>query len=167
MAELRTALDKIPDSVADTDDMRALLVRLNAIGDAADKFVTSRTGELNDLNARLGELGNVPAGGAAAADITRRRATLTKERNALDAEIRLARLVTVDAQQRGSYLIAKRRALFEARLTERAPSPLGGEFWRDIGEVVPVRRGAAAGARRRTAARCRRAREPAIPRRCW
>lgn len=132
--ELRAQLDKIPDAVQSNDDVRVLLEQLKGIGAATDKFITSRSGQLNDLNARLGELGNAPAGGAAAEDpdITRQRAALTKERNALDADIRLARLVTVDAQQRGSDLLAKRRALFEAQLTERAPSPLGREFWSDI-----------------------------------
>ena len=46
--------------------------------------------------------------------------------------------VTVDAQQRGSELLAKRRALFEAQLTERAPSPLGREFWDDISDAWPA-----------------------------
>jgi potassium efflux system protein len=140
VAELRAQLDKIPTTIENDDDVRALLERMNALGAAADKFVNSRTGQLTDLNARLGELGNAPAGGAAAEDpdITRQRTALTKERNALDADIRLARLVTVDAQQRGSDLLTQRRALFEAQLTERSPSPLGSEFWSDIREAWPA-----------------------------
>ncbi|MDM0000408.1 DUF3772 domain-containing protein [Variovorax sp. J22P240] len=139
VAALRAQLDDMPKTVETGGDIVPLITKLRGIGTATDKFIATRTGELNDLNARLGELGNPPAAGAAAEnpDITRRRATLTKERNALDADIRLARLVTVDAQQRASDLLAKRRALFEAQLTERAPSPLGREFWRDIADVWP------------------------------
>lgn len=139
VAELRAKLDKIPATVESNADVRDLLAQINAIGAATDKFIASRTSQLNDLNARLGELGNAPAGGATAesAAITRQRAALTKERNALDADIRLARLVTVDAQQRGNDLLDKRRALFEAQLTERSPSPLGAEFWSDIREAWP------------------------------
>ncbi|CAN7607919.1 DUF3772 domain-containing protein [Variovorax sp. LjRoot130] len=140
VADLRAQLDRIPDSVESNAEVRELIARINAIGVQADKFIASRTGQLNDLNARLGELGNPPAEGAAAEDpdITRQRAALLKDRNALDADIRLARLVTVDAQQRGSELLAKRRALFEAQLTERAPSPLGRQFWFDISDAWPA-----------------------------
>ncbi|MDM0106483.1 DUF3772 domain-containing protein [Variovorax sp. J22R24] len=139
VAALRSRLDRIPATVDVNDNVAGLIAELHAISAATDKFITTRTGELNDLNARLGELGNPPAAGAAAEnpDITRRRATLTKERNAVDADIRLARLVTVDAQQRASDMLAKRRALFEAQLTERSPSPLGREFWRDIADAWP------------------------------
>jgi potassium efflux system protein len=140
VAALRTQLDSIPSSVESNAEVREMLGRLNAIGNQADKFVASRTSQLNDLNARLGELGNPPAEGAPPEDpgITRQRATLLKERNALDADIRLARLITVDAQQRGSELLSKRRKLFEAQLTERAPSPLGRQFWFDISDAWPA-----------------------------
>ena len=140
VADLRTQLDRIPASVETNAEVRDLIDRINAISAQADKFVASRTGQLNDLNARLGELGTAPAGGAAAEDpdITRQRAALLKDRNALDADVRLARLLTVDAQQRGSELLAKRRALFEAQLTERAPSPLGRQFWFDISDAWPT-----------------------------
>lgn len=140
VAELRAQLDKIPSTLESGDNVRDLLDQINAIGAAADKFVASRTGQLGDLNARLGELGTTPAGGASAEDpdITRQRAALTKERNSLDADVRLARLITVDAQQRGSDLLAKRRALFEAQITERAPTPLAREFWNDIRQALPA-----------------------------
>ncbi|WP_086922642.1 DUF3772 domain-containing protein [Variovorax sp. JS1663] len=139
VAELRARLDRIPSSVDTNVEVRDQIMQINAIGAQADKFVASRTGPLNDLNARLGELGNPPPPGAAPEDpdITRQRAALQRDRNALDADIRLARLITVDAQQRGSDLIAKRRKLFEAQLTERAPSPLGRQFWFDIADAWP------------------------------
>ena len=136
VASLRSQLEAVPASVETSADVRGMVEQLGAISAATDKFIASRTGELNDMNARLGELGNAPAPGTTEnPDITRRRAALTKERNALDAEIRLARLVSVDAQQRADDLLNKRRALFEAQLTERAPSPLGREFWEDIADA--------------------------------
>lgn len=137
VAALRARLDSVPRNVENAEDVAGVITELNGISAATDKFIASRAGDLNDLNARLGELGNPPPAGAAPEnpDITRRRATLTKERNALDADIRLARLVTVDAQQRASDVLAKRRAMFEAQLTERAPSPLGREFWGDMSDA--------------------------------
>jgi len=138
VAELRDQFTKITATANTDDDARKLLTQINAIGTQADKFVAARTGELADLNARLGELGNPPAAGATEdPDITRQRARLTKERNALDADIRLARLLSVDVRQRGTDLVTQRRALFEAQLTERAASPLSGEFWNDLREAWP------------------------------
>jgi potassium efflux system protein len=139
VAALRAQLDSIPKSVESDENVAVPIAQLRDLSAAVDKFIVSRTGELNDLNARLGELGTAPAAGAAAEnpDVTRRRDSLTKERNAIDADIRLARLVTVDAQQRASELLTKRRALFEAQLTERSRSPLGRGFWRDIADAWP------------------------------
>ncbi|HEY2256438.1 MAG TPA: DUF3772 domain-containing protein, partial [Variovorax sp.] len=139
VSDLRTFLDTIPKSVDNDDDIKGLVSQLNAISAASEKLIASHTSDLNDLNARLGELGSPPPPGAPAEnpDITRRRAALTKERNALDADIRLARLVAVDAQQRASELYAKRRALFTAQLTEHAASPLGRQFWLDLDDAWP------------------------------
>jgi potassium efflux system protein len=142
VAELRTQFNKI---TADTgsganpeDDPRKQVASINDIGAQADKFVAARTADLADLNARLGELGNPPAAGTTEdPDITRQRARLTKERNALDADIRLAKLLSIDVRQRGADLLTQRRALFEAQLTERAASPLGGTFWSDLQEAWP------------------------------
>ena len=130
---LRAQLDKIPSDVDDSDDVRRLVAQTNDVIAQAQKFVSSRTGQLDDLNAQLGELGNVPPAGITEdPDVTRRRAALQKERNTLDANVRLARLLAVDAQQRGNDLLAQRRALFEAQVLERSASPLGSVFWRNI-----------------------------------
>ena len=136
---LRTQLDKIPSDVEDSDDVRRLVAQTNNVIAQAQKFVSSRTGQLDDLNAQLGELGNVPPAGITEdPDVTRRRAALQKERNTLDANVRLARLLAVDAQQRGSDLLAQRRALFEAQVLERSASPLGSVFWRNIRASWPT-----------------------------
>ncbi|MFT4267394.1 MAG: DUF3772 domain-containing protein [Xenophilus sp.] len=136
--DLRAQLDKLPASADTAEQARSLVQQVDAIAEDAGKFIAQRTSQLNDLNARLGELGDPPSAGATEApDITRQRATLTLERNAVDADIRLARLVMVDAQQRANELLNKRRADFEAQLTERAASPLTADFWRDIANAWP------------------------------
>ncbi|MGJ7521955.1 DUF3772 domain-containing protein [Variovorax sp. LT1P1] len=136
---LRARLDKIPETVERNEDITAFVAEAQDIVGLAQRFVASREGPLADLNARLGELGAAPPKGTAEdPDITRQRAALEKERNALDADIRLARLVSVDAQQRASDLRSQRRALFEARLLERTHSPLGGAFWRSVAAAWPA-----------------------------
>lgn len=138
IASLRDQLAKLPAATDTTGEVRDLMAQIAAIGAQADKFIAARTGQLNDLNARLGELGNAPpAGTAEDPDIRRQRALLTQQRNAVDADVRLARLVVVDAQQRGNDLLNKRRELFEAQISERAASPLGRSFWRDLAEAWP------------------------------
>jgi len=140
LTALRAQLDKIPKTVESNDDAKRLVQQIRAINQQANDIADARTGPLSDLNARLGELGNAPAAGAPAedADIARRRAELVRERNALDADIRLARLLSVDAQQRGTELLNQRRALFEAQLSERTPSPFGREFWEDLRAAWPA-----------------------------
>ena len=140
LAELRSQLEQLPKSVQSMYDVKQLVAQVTAINEQAEKFIAARTGHLNDLNARLGELGNPPAAGAPPEDpdIARQRADLLRDRNSLDADIRLARLLAVDAQQRGAELLKQRRALFEAQLTERAPSPLGREFWNDLIAAWPA-----------------------------
>lgn len=133
LSGLRQSLEKLPASADTGEDARALLAALADIGLQAQSFIAARTTQLNDLNARLGELGEAPAaGGTEDADVTRQRATLVRERNGVDADIRLARLLLVDTQQRATDIRGQQRALFEARLTERASSPLGRTFWNDL-----------------------------------
>ena len=100
-----------------------------------ERFVAARASRLVDLNARLGELGPAPTegGNTESPDVTRQRAALEKERNALDAEIRLARLTSVNAQQRRAEVLAQRRAVFEAQLLTRSDSPLRTAFWDQVG----------------------------------
>jgi potassium efflux system protein len=139
IASLRAQLDKLPTSAADSETLRTLLAQLTRLSDRANQVVATRTGQLADLNARLGELGPAPAAGASEdADITRQRQALTSERNSVDADIRLARLVVVDAQQRANEMLGKQRDLFEARLTERAASPLSRTFWADLAAAWPA-----------------------------
>lgn len=138
VTDLRAKFDQLPTTADTSEEARRLVKAVGAMAADAEKIIAQRTGALNDLNARLGELGNAPpAGTSEDPDITRQRATLTRERNAVDADIRLARLVVVDAQQRANELLSKRRRDFEAQLAERAASPLGATFWRDIAEAWP------------------------------
>ncbi|MEJ8846469.1 DUF3772 domain-containing protein [Variovorax rhizosphaerae] len=139
IAELRANFSKIPVTADNNDDLRQLLSQTNVIAAQVDEYLKLHTAPLADMNARLGELGAAPTapGTTEDPDITRQRASLTKERNALDADVRLARLLAIDAEQRGNDLVAQRRKLFQAQLTARAPSPFGGQFWLNLGDAWP------------------------------
>ncbi|HSV57474.1 MAG TPA: DUF3772 domain-containing protein [Variovorax sp.] len=131
VASMRALLERLPESADTEEDVQRLNELTSEITTQAERFVAQRTTQLADLNARLGELGPAPTaeGSTEATDITRQRSSLTRERNAVDADIRLARLLAVNAQQRRSEVLAERRAVFEARLLERSDSPLSTAFW--------------------------------------
>jgi hypothetical protein len=131
LKSLRALSEQMPKSADTEDELGSIGTLTNEIVAQADRFVAARTVQLADLNARLGELGPAPAAGGNAEnpDVTRQRAALELERNALDADIRLARLISVNAQQRRSEVLAQRRAVFEAQLLRRFDSPLRAAFW--------------------------------------
>jgi small-conductance mechanosensitive channel len=131
LKSLRALLDRMPKSADTEDEVKSIDSLTNDIVAQAERFVAARSTQVVDLNARLGELGPAPITGSATEnpDVTRQRAALEMERNALDADIRLARLISVNAQQRRAEVLAQRRAVFEAQLLERSGSPLRAAFW--------------------------------------
>jgi len=100
----------------------------------ADALASDRAPRLAAIQARQAELGPAPAKGASEApDIAAQRAELEKQRAALDAEIKRAKLLSVDSQQLGGEIAEARRANFQARLSHRTASPLTPAFWSDVG----------------------------------
>ncbi len=138
--ELRKQLDAIPRKLAEDDDGRKLLDEAAAIGTAADQVAARRAGELADIDSRLAGLGPAPDKGAPAdaPDVAEQRASLSRQRSAVDSELKLARLVSVDADQLGNELIRQRREQFQAALTARTDSPLGASFWRNLRAAAPL-----------------------------
>nr|WP_226444972.1 DUF3772 domain-containing protein [Acidovorax radicis] len=137
--ELRKQLDAVPLKLGEDDDGRKLLGDTNAIGAAAEQIVKRRTEDLADIDSRLAGLGPTPEKGAApdAPNVAGQRASLAKQRAAIDAEAKLARLISVDAEQRGTELIRQRREQFQASLTARVDSPLSRAFWRNLRSALP------------------------------
>lgn len=137
--DLRKQLDAIPQKLSEDDDGRKLLNDVNAIGSAAEELAARRTEELADLDLRLAGLGPAPEKGVApdAPDVAEQRSNLGKQRATVDAELRLARLIAVDAEQRGTELIRQRREQFQTALTTRIDSPLSGSFWRNLRTALP------------------------------
>ncbi|RYF01787.1 MAG: mechanosensitive ion channel family protein, partial [Comamonadaceae bacterium] len=137
--DLRKQLDAVPQKLKEDDDGRKLLNDVYAIGSAAEQLATRRTEELVDLDSRLAGLGPTPEKGAApdAPDVAEQRKALAKQRGVVDAEVKLARLITVDAEQRAAELIRQRREQFQAALTTRIDSPLGSTFWRNLRNALP------------------------------
>ncbi len=137
--ELRRRLDALPQKLAEDDDGRRLVAEANAVGAAADRVAAQRNADLADIDARLQGLGPAPEKSSPAdtPDVARQRTTLTRQRAALDSELKLARLISVDAGQRANELTRQRHAQFQAALGSRTDSPLSAAFWRNLRNASP------------------------------
>lgn len=137
--ELRQQLDAIPQKPGDEDEGRKRLADINAIGQAAEQLAQQRASDLAELDQRLTGLGPAPQKGAPAdaPDVAAQRASLTRQRAALDADLKLARLLALDAEQRGTELLRQRRAQFRETLAARTNSPLAPGFWRNLRNAAP------------------------------
>jgi small-conductance mechanosensitive channel len=119
----------------DIDDTKLNTFRDSAaaLADQADALAADLTPKLAAVRARLVELGPAPAKGTTEApDIASQRADLVKQDATLDAEIKRAKLLSVNSQQLTGEIADARRANFQARLTQRTASPLTPTFWRDL-----------------------------------
>jgi len=120
----------------DIDDAKLADFReiATAIGTSADALVADRAPKLEALDARIAELGPAPAKGSPpeASDIAAQRSAIEKQRAALDAEIKRAKLVGVDSQQLIAEIAEASRASFQARLSQRTDTPLSPAFWKGV-----------------------------------
>lgn len=135
IAEIRKQLG----SAEELDDSQLNQFRdtVTAISAQADAMANDRAPKLAAITARLAELGPAPPKGTAEApDIAAQRADLGKQSAALDAEIKRAKLLSVDSQQLAAALIEARRAGFQAKLSRRTDSPLSASFWKGISESL-------------------------------
>jgi small-conductance mechanosensitive channel len=130
VAEIRKTLVGEVDEIT-LNDLRD---QASDIGAAADRIVGERSPELDSINARIAVLGPAPEKGAPAerSDIAAERGALEQQRAALDAEIKSAKSISVESQQLAADIAEKRRANFQARLSQRTASPLTPAFWKNI-----------------------------------
>jgi len=137
-AMLDQARQQIDDIQAQlkTDVTDAILVQLrsDALGLQAktDQIATSLAPQLANVQARLTELGPKPSGAAEPPDVAEQRAALDKSRGQLDANVKLAKLIAIEAAQVADQIVNERRSRFSARLGERTDSILATPFWADL-----------------------------------
>ena len=140
LATARKQIDDIRKRIADeTDDGNLVKQRGDAldIQSKADAATEALTPQLASVTARLSELGTPPEGAKEAPDVAAQRAQLEKTSRTLDAQLKLARLLSVDAGQTAEQISAQRRTQFQVRLGERRDSFLSGQFWTEFREEFP------------------------------
>jgi small-conductance mechanosensitive channel len=136
----RKEMEGLRKSLAEQTDDTELLRRRAAAMDIqskADAIAERLTPILASVQARLTELGPATDTGKEARDIAAQRADLEKNRSSLDAEIKLARLLSVEGVQTAEMISTMRRSQFQARLGERRPSILGAEFHGNLKDDFP------------------------------
>lgn len=109
---------------------------LAASADAA-RVATTLAPLLASVQARVAELGAPVAGVKEAPDVAAQRAQLDRSRSALDAQLKLARLLSVEADQISEQVSTVRRSQLQARLGERTASILAAPFWTQLQAEYP------------------------------
>ncbi|MDB6001974.1 MAG: mechanosensitive ion channel protein, partial [Rhizobacter sp.] len=136
----RKQIDAVQKSLKDGLTDAALLDLRNGALDAqtkAEAVAASLAPQLTGMQARVAELGTPAEGVKEAPDVAAQRTQLDKNVTALDAQVKLARLLSVEAEQAAGAILAQRRSQFQARLGERTRTILGPPFWTEVRNDFP------------------------------
>ncbi|WAC74329.1 DUF3772 domain-containing protein [Roseateles sp. SL47] len=143
-AQLLEAARKDMDAVRATqddnlDEAGTLQLRKRALSaqTQAQEAAAALTPELEDVQARLAQLGKPADGVKESADVAKQRAELMAAVSKLDSQIKLARLMAVEAEQAAATALDNRRSQLGARLGERVDALAGVHFWRTLARDGP------------------------------
>lgn len=123
-------------------DDRALRARIAAVPPIQAKLATALGAlepRLQDADARLAQLGPAPGPGQPAEDpeIASNRRNLNRFRQAVDTEVKQARLLSVEADQISDDLARRLRKNFTARLWAQSRSALDPTLWSEFAGALP------------------------------
>ncbi|MCX2863892.1 DUF3772 domain-containing protein [Paucibacter sp. PLA-PC-4] len=121
--------DGKPLGDAELADFRRQLL---ALQQRAEAIALEQAPQFDSAQARLAELGPVPAEGSEAGDVAEQRRALKKGSELLDTRMKLARLLALESEQLSDEVGGQRRARFRAELFERTDSVLAPSFWNDL-----------------------------------
>jgi len=129
-----TTIQKTLDGDADVPDAALSQMKADALAASAeaDKVAADIEPQLASVQARLAELGKPADGAKDAPDVAAQRNQLDRSSSALDAQVKLARLLSVEATQASEQATTVRRSQLQARLGERTSSILAGAFWKQL-----------------------------------
>jgi potassium-dependent mechanosensitive channel len=140
--EIRRQIDaaqkslKNSDAIGDTE-LQAMRSGALAAQSRAAGIANQLAPQIGALDARVTELGTPQPGAKEDPDIANQRTLLTKSRGALDAQVKLARLLALENGQLAEQLRTLRRSEFQARLGERTRSVLATSFWVELRDELP------------------------------
>ncbi|NID14241.1 DUF3772 domain-containing protein [Luteibacter yeojuensis] len=140
--DLRSQLDAIEKAMKDDrisnqdiDDLRGKTVDVSG---AAQKLSGTLQPDRDSAKARLDQLGPPPAGGAKEApELAATRKDAQKAFDSVDARIKQADGLALEAQQTGNQLADLRRTRFQETISQRTNSPLSRPFWSQPADAFP------------------------------
>ncbi|HWL28536.1 MAG TPA: DUF3772 domain-containing protein [Burkholderiaceae bacterium] len=135
--KVQKRLDALPGKPL--SDAQLAELRGTALGaqEAAQGVVADIEPQLAIVQARMAELGQPAEGAKEAPDVALQRTQLDKSSATLDAQLKLARLIAVEAGQAADQILKLRRAQFQAELGARTTSILAPAFWSELDEAFP------------------------------
>ncbi len=131
------AIQKAIDTVTNDSELSRLRADAQAARAEGDAAAVPLAAALESVQARLEQLGTLAAGTKESPVVAAQRAQLEKSRTELDAQIKLSRLLVVEADQATAEIASRRRQQFQARLGERTASILGSNFWSEVRQDLP------------------------------
>ncbi len=124
---------------ADTrDTLKTLSDRALAVQRDADAARNALQPQLDQMDARVAQLGDVPEGTVEARDIALQRKTLNQQRSDIASAIARAKLLAGDARQLGADIEKMRVSQFSEELARKVNSPLSPSLWRQFATHVPA-----------------------------
>ncbi|MGH6795757.1 MAG: DUF3772 domain-containing protein [Methylocella sp.] len=136
LKQIETSLERHDLTDAELQDLRQ---QIDPISDAVAGALDRLTPRLAGIKARLDQLGPKPDASSPPESpaVTAERAGQQKLYSDTDELLKRARLVAVEADQTGSNITARRRALFTRSLFARAASIANPALWTDVWREAP------------------------------
>jgi potassium efflux system protein len=125
---------------ADVDDatLKTQIALLPPLQAGLAQNLSDLTQRLQNVNLRLAQVGPAPTPPQTEApEISESRHALARQQQAIDTEVKQARLVAVEAQQLDATLTARRQQMFSRRLWAPSRSVLSPNLWIDFAAAAP------------------------------
>ena len=120
-------------------ELQSRLAALPPIKASLTSVLGDLTPRLQDIDTRLAQLGPAPGPGQPPepAQTAQDRQTLIRAHQAVDGEVKLARLLSLEVDQTTRLLGEQRHENFSARLWTRSSSILDPNLWGELGTSIP------------------------------
>ena len=138
-AGLRAAVSGLHERSLGDGQLKARLATIAPIQSNLAAALALLTPRLQEVDARLAQLGPAPGPNQPpdAPETATNRKSLTRVHEALDAELKQARLLSVEASQISAAIVEQLHRNFSQRMWTRSRSILEPELWRDFAAALP------------------------------
>lgn len=140
IGQAERALQAVRRSLDDADapeTLRTLSEQALQARRDADAAVAALAPQLEQVDARIAQLGPLDDGATEERSITRQRSALDQQRSQLDADIKRGKLLAEDARQLGDSIEKTRAQQFGEQLGRKVGSPLSPALWRQFAASLP------------------------------